>query len=438
MSAPGPDEGFATVETVARRLWASHGLPPPTGEVGRGAGPALWQFVGTFTPADPPVLVAHRAVAADIDARAMALAGGRASATLRREGWDPAAPEPVVGPLLEALGIWVGGERGRPYDAEPRPAGVQAVAARLAELGVIVSRDGPVRLCPSCRVPRSPERTIYHSEIGDTLLVRFPLERTGDAPEVDALAWVDSPWRLLGATALLLNPDLPYATVEYRRAGLTARLLVLRSSLDRLRAWFPGAELTVLSEAPGRAFAGRRYVYPLRHEFPDGGALEAPSGTVQVVPEVGDSGTGIVPLVPGHGGSDARLAERLGVHGWPLLSLDGRFDLTLKHKYAGLDLETANEFVARDLSEGGSVLARLRVLRGVPYCGVCGRPVVWFPGRSWALEPTHLPPEQLALYARLLPNDRPVAGRRRRSGPCRRPGLTGGVPRRRRRRRPRW
>jgi hypothetical protein len=376
--------------------------------LGRGTGPVLRLLVGSYTPGDPPVLVAQRAVAADVDARASLLAGGRAFGTLRREGCPADAPGTVVEPLLADLGIWVGGSDGKPYDAVDRTASVQRMAGRLAHVGALVVRDGPVRLCPSCGAPRSPERTVYHEEVGDTLLIRFPLEADGDSPAVEALAWVDAPWRVLGTTALLVNADLPYVTVEYRRGEVTARLLTLRSSLARLQSWLSAVELTVVEEKPGKAYVGRRYVYPLRHEFPDGASLPPPSGTVQAVAEVGDSGTGVVPLVPGHGGSDAQIAERLGIQGWPLLTVHGTLDLTLMHKYAGLDVETASEFVARDLTEAGSVLARLRVLRGVPYCGVCGHPLVWFPGRCWCLEPGHLPPEQIARYARILPHDRPV------------------------------
>ena len=408
MSEEAGEPEFVSKEAVVRQLWSAHGLPPASGTLGRGSGPVLRQLVGTYTAGDAPVLVAQRAVAADVDARAAVLAGGRAFATLRREGWRGGTVDRVVDPLLEALAVWAGGADGKPYDAEARTAGVQRIAGHLARLEALVVRDGPVRLCSSCAAPRSPERTNYHEEVGDTFLVRFPLEAQGDAPPVDALAWVDAPWRLLGMSALLVSPDLPYVTVEYRRGEVIARLLVLRSSLGRLKSWLSGVELTVVDERPGRAFAGRRYVYPLRHEFPDGASLLAPSGTVQAVPEVGDSGTGVVPLVPGHGGTDAQIAARLGIQGWPLLTVDGKLDLTLMHKYSGLDLETASEFVARDLTEAGSVLARLRVLRGVPYCGVCGQPLVWFPGRCWCLDPGRLPPEQLARFAQILPHERPV------------------------------
>jgi hypothetical protein len=403
-----PPTSASVAESEAQGLWEARRLPPPSGILGPPEGTLVRQFEGTCTAGDAPVQVAHRAVVADIDARYLALSGRRVVGVLREEPAARGASETATIPnLLSRLGVWVGGSKGVPWEGGEESAGVQSIASRLAQLGVLVARDAPMRVCLHCGAPRSPERIIYQQEIGDTLLVRFPL--VGNDSNVHALVWVDAPWRLLGTSALLVHPDLPYVTVDYRRRDATATLLTSRSSLDRLRAWLPDIELEVREERPGKELIGRPYAYPLRHEFPMGGTLEPPAGTIQAVPDVGDSGTGIVPLVPGHGGTDAQIAERLGVTGWPLLSARGVLDLTLMHKYSGLDLETANEFVDRDLVEGGSVFARLRVMRGVPYCGVCGHRLFWLPGRAWCLEPGHLPPEGTARYARLLPRDPPIA-----------------------------
>jgi hypothetical protein len=67
------------------------------------------------------------------------------------------------------------------------------------------------------------------------------------------------------------------------------------------------------------------------------------------------------------------------------------------------------------------------VRRGVPHCAVCGASLVWIPGRAWCLEPSRLPPERRADYARLLsrapPLDKievapwPVSGSTRRNDP---------------------
>lgn len=406
MTEETPELAVRSLEPEVRRLWRTRRLPPPGGVLGPADGPIVRQFEGSFAPGSAPELVAQRAVAADVDARHLLLSGRGAVGTLRADGRPDGASAPGLPALLESLAVWVGGSGERPWDDVDRQAGIQGIVGRLAHREILVARDGPLRVCLSCRVPRTPERIIYQKEIGDTFLVRFPI--AGTEPTVDALVWVDAPWRLLGASALLVHPDVPYCVVEYRRKGSSAVLLTSRGSIERLRSWMPDVELTVREERPGREWVGRAYTYPLRHEFPIGGSLDPPAGTIQADAEVGDTGTGIVPLVPGHGPTDAEIAERLGIAGWPLLTSRGQLDPTLMHKYSGLDLDTANEFVSRDLSEGGSVLARLRVVRGVPYCAVCGHRMVWTPGRAWCLEPARLPPEQRDRYARLLPHDRPI------------------------------
>ncbi len=285
--APTPRQ----VEEETRRLWTVRQVPPADGSLGAVDGPLLRQFLGTFTPGDPAALVAHRAVVADVDARYLALTGRRVLGTLRREGWAPEETDPKASPLLSALGVWTGGAaRGQPWESADWHAELQAMVNRLAQRGALVARDGPLRICPNCAAPRSPERIIYQQELGDTYLVRFPVR--GFDPPVDALAWVDAPWRLLGTSALLVNPDVPYVVADYARKDATARLLTARSSLDRIRAWLPGSTLTVIEEHPGRDLVGRGYAYPLRHEFPIGGELNPPAGTIQAVADVGDTGTG--------------------------------------------------------------------------------------------------------------------------------------------------
>ncbi|MGD0588239.1 MAG: class I tRNA ligase family protein [Thermoplasmata archaeon] len=403
MDTVPPDYNAHSVEGDVLTLWRGRRLPPAGGVLGPPSGPAVRQYVGAWTQGDFPSLVAHRAVVADVDARYLELVGRRAVATLRQgTGVGPTATSAVPA-LLTALGVWTGGDGTAPWDSEDRHAGVQAIVGRLASKGILVTRDGAFRMCPSCGSPRSPERIIYEEREGDTFLVRFPV-RLKDLT-VNVLVWVDVPWKLLGTSALLVNPDLTYVIAGYRRRDDRELVLTSKSSLDRLRTWIPEASLEVVEEHPGRALQGTPYSYPLRHEFPIGGDLTAPGGTILVASDVTDTGTGIVPLVPGHGPTDGRIAARTGVTGWPLVTPKGKLDFTLLHKYAGLDLESANEFVLRDLSEAGALLARLRVKRGVPRCAICGTSLLWAPGRAWCLEPSHLPPERRELFSRLLPEE---------------------------------
>ncbi len=397
----------ATIERDARSLWASQRLPPLEGPLGPPEGPVVRQFLGAFAPQESGMLVAQRAVAADVDARALALAGRRARGILRKEDGGPPVSAPKIEPVLGALGVWVGGTDGQPWDAVPRRPEVETLVGRLAHMGALAVRDVSLRICPACASARSPERIVYEEADGETLLVRFAFP-DGDRT-VSALVWTDAPWRLLGTSALMVHPDLPYVVARYRRKGVDELVFTSKSSIERLRGWLPGAEIETLEEHPGRHWEGRAYVHPLRHEFPMGGSLEPPGGTIVPVSDVSDSGTGVVPLVPGHGGTDTQIADRLRVPGWPLVTPKGRLDLLFVHKYAGLELESGNEFVERDLDEEGAIFARLRVRRGVPHCMRCGTPVIWAPGRAWCLEPSRLPAEKLALYRALLPGERAIA-----------------------------
>ncbi|HYA70188.1 MAG TPA: class I tRNA ligase family protein, partial [Thermoplasmata archaeon] len=392
-----------SVETEVLALWKARHLPPTGGFLGPSGGPAVRQFAGSFTQGDFASLVACRSVLADVEARYLMLAGRRVSGTLRQGVSLRPAPPTAIPPLLTALGVWTGGDGRTAWDAEDRTAQVQAMVGRLARKEILVTHDESFRICPTCGTLRSPERIVYDEREGDTYLVRFPV-RIRDLT-VNALVWVDAPWKLLGASALLLHPNLPYVVAGYRRRENRELVLVSAPSIDRLRRWIPESTFEVVEERPGREYQGLAYAYPLRHEFPMGGELAPPAGTLLGAADVGESGTGIVPLVPGHGPTDARIADRLGVAGWPLLTPTGRLDFTLMHKYAGLDLDTANEFVVRDLSEAGALFARLRVKRGVPYCSICGTALLWAPARAWCLEPTRLPPERRTLFSRLLPRD---------------------------------
>ena len=394
------------IELDARALWERERLPPGTGVLGPSEGPVVRQLEGSFAPQEAGMLVVQRAVAADVDARALLLTGRRASGVLRREASGPSAEAHRLEELLTALGVWVGGVGGSAVTTELPTGPLQTVTGRLAHAGAIAVRDVALRICPACALARDPETIVYREENGDTLLVRFPF--TSDGRTVSALVWTDSAWRLLGTSALLLHPEVPYVLARYRRGTDDELVLTSKSSLDRIQRWLRGAEFDILEEHPGKHWESTPYVHPLLNEFPLGGGLEPPAGTIQTATEVTDTGTGVVPLVPGHGGTDAGIASRLGVPGWPLLTPKGRFDIMLVHKYAGLELETGDDFVGRDLAEADAIFARLRVRRGVPHCARCGSRLIWAPGRAWCLEPSRLPPATLELYRSVLLRDRPI------------------------------
>jgi hypothetical protein len=392
------------IEAEARELWSSRGLPPgPEDRPDRGGPPTHLAIGGLPSTGDVPLGLLQRALLADVASRAQLLLERTATGPVLF-GRGPGQGVPTTGAgQFERLGLWFGRGALEPTVRPDLTPNVATMLGRLAETNVLVVKDGPLRWCPRCRQPRGPANLVYVDEEGPAWLVRFTLRET--EPRVDALVWTDSAWKLLGTTAILLNPTLPYVLARFTRRGVEERILTSKSSLARLQAWFPDAELEVLEEKPGAAWEGRAYVHPLGSEYPPLYSLLPPGGMIHTSGEVGDSGTGIVTLTPAHGVSDARVADSLEIPGWPVLSANGLVEGQSSHKYQGLAVDTAEAFILRDLNDSALIFAQLRVRHGVPRCGDCGTGLYWRPGRAWRLEPDRIDAETLHLFKQLLPGD---------------------------------
>ncbi|MCI4353466.1 MAG: class I tRNA ligase family protein [Thermoplasmata archaeon] len=392
------------VEAQTREFWSGRGLPPgPADRPDRG-GPPIHLSIGGLPPLGGiPLAALHRGVLADVATRAQLLLERTATGPVLF-GSRPAEEVPSSAPeLWEGLGLWFGRGAMEPVVRSDLHSSVDRMLGRLAETNVLVAKEGPLRWCPRCQQPRDPASILYVDEEGPAYLVRFALRDV--QPRVDALVWTDAAWKLLGTTAVLLNPKLVYVLAKFSRRGSEERVLTSRSSLERLRAWLPDSEIEILEERPGSGWAGTPYVHPLAEEYPPLHSLLPPGGQFHPSAEVGDSGTGIVTLTPAHGASDARIAEALEIPGWPVLSPNGLLEGQSAHKYQGLPMDTAEAFILRDLTDSALIFAQLRVRHGVPRCGECASGLFWRPGRAWRLEPDRIDPETLSLFGRLLPRE---------------------------------
>jgi hypothetical protein len=392
------------LENEARQLWSGRGLPPgPDDRPDRGGPPTHLSIGGIPAVGEIPLPLLQRGLLADVATRAQLLLERTAAGPLLF-GTQPGEGVPsTASAQAEGLGLWFGRGAMEPLVRPELTPTVTAMLGRLAETNVLVVREGPLRWCPRCRQPKGPANLVYVDEEGPAYLVRFTLRDTD--PPVNALVWTDSAWKLLGTTAILLNPTLSYVLAKFTRRGAEERVLTSKSSLERLRAWFPDAEVEVLEEHPGTTWDGRAYVHPLSSEYPPLYSLLSPGGLIHLSPEVGDSGTGIVTLTPAHGASDARIAESLEIPGWPVVSATGMLEGQSAHKYQGLPVDTAEAFILRDLNDSAQIFAQLRVRHGVPRCGDCGNGLLWRPGRAWRLEPDRIDAETLSLFKQLLPGD---------------------------------
>jgi len=398
----GPDRyDPRAIEENVRRFWRDRSLPPPSGVLGAPSAPAVHQLISPPFGPEADRLGAHRLVLVDAEARYLALSGQRVRLPATSRPTRPATEGSSALPIGDRLDAWTAPA---PTSArEGRAITVQAMIDRLASENLLVQRETPMRSCPNCRSPRAPPEIVYLEEEGVAFLVRFRL--SGSDPGPSLLVWTDALWKLLGTTAVLVSPDLPYVTARFRRRGEEDLVVASRASLARLAHWLPGAEFEVVDEAPGRSLEGRRYDHPLAAEMPMLAGLPDPSGAVHASAEVTDSGTGVVALVPRHGPTDHAVADSLGIEAWTVLDPDLTLARSFVHKYQGLPIDAAEAFIARDLTEGRRLFAQLAVRRGVPHCGRCGAGLVWESGRVWCLEPGRLPADRLELLGRLLPDE---------------------------------
>ncbi len=389
------------VEAESRAFWGARSLPPAGGVIGPPTGPRVHELFNALSAARGLSAFLAQTVRADIEARYQAQTGRRAGAVLlaRLNPSDPLFTDAVS--ELQRLAIWPGAGTLRTVASAADSGRIQAAVSRLAERGLLVRRDTPLRSCPRCGVARPPPAIVYSDEEGPAFLVRFPL--LGEPEPTSLIVWTDAVWKLLGTTALLLHPERPYVRARFSRRGQSEVILVERSALPRLVRWLEGAEIEVLEELPGRSYAGRPYGHPLSTEFPTLQDLPPPAGRVAVAAEVGDRGTGVVALIPAHGATDAIVAARIGIDGWPVLDARGGLTRTLRHKYAGLSSEAAESFILRDLSDGGHLFAQVTVPRGLPRCAVCGAVLLWQAGAVWAAVPANLPATQLEGARRAWP-----------------------------------
>jgi hypothetical protein len=389
-----PDE----IEAASRAFWTERSRRRDAETATRRAGRPVRQFLGTLAPSESVASTMQRSVVADAEARYLRLGGRRVEPSLRiRVPW--------VGPgQVAAVARRAGAGVGAPSpDPEGLPERRQWMLGRLADGRVLVARELPLRVCPRCETPRTPETIVYESAPGHAYLVRFPLPE--EAEPTSLLVWTDEVWKLLGTVALLVNPETSYVVARFSRRGVSERVVVSRAGLARVTSWLSGSEVEVLEEKLGADLAGATYRHPLALEYPPLSGLMSPSGTVVASNDVSDTGSGIVTLTPAHGAGDAAVARSHRMEGPAVVGRDGRIESEKTHKYAGLELDHAEAFILRDLADGGALFAELMVRRGVPHCAVCGSPLRWVPGRAWCLEPGRLNAESLGQFARLLPDD---------------------------------
>ncbi|HEV2316737.1 MAG TPA: class I tRNA ligase family protein [Thermoplasmata archaeon] len=393
------------VESEGHEFWKEHHLGPAALRTDPLPAGGVTVAIGTVSvdAAIPFAVLAHLIVA-DVAERSLRLAGRASTDALYfRPPTDPKRHGELTAEL-DHLAVDFGRAS---FDAVPPAAlnaRIQSIVQGMAERGLIVARNGPLRVCPQCGEPRTPEKVLYREENRPVYLVRVRI--AGTEPPLHALVWTDAVWKLLAAHALLIHPDRLYVRGRYSRHGTTEEILLAKEAVDRLAEWRPGGSFELVEEAPGRHWTGSTYDNPLRSEMPSLSTLEPPGGTVVGSTEVGTQGTGLVLLTPAHGPSDAFVAETQRLTARPVVGARGILLADPRHKYSGLPLDTAEACIGRDLADDGAIFSEVRSRCGVPRCLACGTELYWYPGRAWCLDLAKVSPLTRERYSQIAAGER--------------------------------
>ena len=203
-----------------------------------------------------------------------------------------------------------------------------------------------------------------------SVVVKFPV--AGEEGRF-FLAWTTTPWTLPSNLALVVHPELVYATIEDNRSG--QRYTLAEGAIGR---FFKEDQFVLLKKEPGRDLIGLKY-RPLFDFFAEHKGAFRLIGADFVTTE---DGTGIVHAAPGHGEVDFYACQKEGIEAVCAVDMSGCFTApitTWQGEYVkGCDLKIIDH-----LREKGLVLKSGKMKHRYPYCWRSDTPLIYKAVTTW-------------------------------------------------------
>jgi len=261
--------------------------------------------------------------------------------------------------------------------------------------------------CPRCVTSLSSHEVAlgYREDTPDPsvfvkFLVTTPLDDSGIPTYL--LAWTTTPWTLPGNTALAVDPNAGYSTVELEGESGTERIVLATALLEanvkqehQVVSSLKGADLVGLAYQPLYPPASygveiRRFV---RSEAAGGGS------TTELVPASEtnhrvvaadfvsmEDGTGIVHMAPAFGDEDLTVGREQGLDFVQPVDLQGM--VTGTYPFAGKFVKDADEDIMEDLKDRGLLFHRDIYRHTYPFCWRCDTPLLYYAKNSWYIRTT--------------------------------------------------
>ncbi len=194
------------------------------------------------------------------------------------------------------------------------------------------------------------------------------------------LVWTTTPWTLTSNVAAAVNPDLPYARVEYQGK-------IYYASSGVVDSVFKG-EGKVLEEIPGYEMIGWAYEGPF-DELPAQAEVEHVVIGWDMVGET--EGSGIVHIAPGCGAEDCELGIQYGLPA--LAPLDDRgIYLESFGWLAGRDVHDVEKPIFEELKKKGLFVRAETYQHRYPFCWRCKDKLVFRMENEWFIRSDEIRP----------------------------------------------
>ncbi len=251
------------------------------------------------------------------------------------------------------------------YEAE-----ILRAFAVFVEKGLVYESKKPVFWSTGAQTALAVAEVEYHDREDPAVYVKFPVATGAWKDKASIVIWTTTPWTLPANLAIAVHPKERYTVREFRKDGVTEKLILAESLVEKFSAatgWEPTA-------ASAEAFPGVKLEgIGAQHPFLPRTAIVLAADFVTM-----DTGTGCVHIAPGHGDDDYSLGKKNGL---PILSpVDdlGRFT-----EEAGLPALTgkyvfdANPEIVALLREKQMLVAEEKYQHSYPYCWRSKTPIIF-------------------------------------------------------------
>ncbi len=276
--------------------------------------------------------------------------------------------------LTERIGFWVDLETAYVTYTNDYIESVWWILKNFWEKDLLFKGYKIVPYCPRCGTPLSDHEVAlgYDDAEDPSVFVRFPLV---DKPDTSFLVWTTTPWTLPANVAIAAHPDVDYVTVERDNNGVSEKLILAKSLLEKV---FRGEEVKVLDTFKGKKLKGVKYK-PLFTFV----TLDKPAHFVVMGDFVTtEDGTGLVHQAPAFGAEDMEMAKQYDLPIVLTVQPDGTF-IPEVTPWRGVFVKEADPQIIADLEARGLMFRAETLVHTYPFCWRCKTPLLYYARESW-------------------------------------------------------